>query len=205
MIGQIVSHYRILEKLGEGGMGVVYKAQDLRLERFVALKFLPPHIRPDQEEKVRFIREAKAASALDHPNVGTIHEIAETDDGQMFIVMAHYEGETLKEKIERGPLPVTEAVDIAAQIASGLAKAHHQHIVHRDIKPGNLLVTPDGLVKIIDFGLAKLGGLTKITETHTTMGTMAYISPEQARGEEVDQRSDVWSLGVVLYEMLNPL
>ena len=201
-VGQTVSHYRILEKLGEGGMGVVYKAQDLRLERLVALKFLPPHISPDEEEKIRFIREAKAASALDHPNVGTIHEIADAPDGQMFIVMAYYQGETLKQRIERGPLPVKEAVDIAAQIALGLAKAHSQGIVHRDIKPGNVMVTKDGLVKIIDFGLAKLGGLTKITQTHTTMGTVAYISPEQARGEEVDQRSDVWSLGVVLYEML---
>jgi serine/threonine protein kinase/formylglycine-generating enzyme required for sulfatase activity/predicted esterase len=202
MVGQTVSHYRILQKLGEGGMGVVYKAQDLKLERLVALKFLPHHICPDEEEKTRFIREAKAASALDHPNIGTIHEIAETDDGQMFIVMAHYEGETLKQKIERGPLPLKEAVGIAVQIAQGLAKAHGREIVHRDIKPGNILVTPDGLVKIIDFGLAKLGGLTKITQTHTTMGTVAYISPEQARGQEVDARSDVWSLGVVLYEML---
>jgi cephalosporin-C deacetylase-like acetyl esterase len=202
MIGKTISHYRIVEKLGEGGMGVVYKAEDRILERMVALKFLPAGLSPDQQEKERFIREAKSASALDHPNIGTIHEIAETEDGQMFIVMTYYEGETLKEKIERGPLPVKEAVDVAVQIAQGLAKAHSRQIVHRDIKPGNLLVTTDGLVKIIDFGLAKLGGLTKITQTHTTMGTVAYISPEQARGEEVDQRSDVWSLGVVLYEML---
>jgi serine/threonine protein kinase/cephalosporin-C deacetylase-like acetyl esterase len=202
-IGQIVSHYRILEKLGEGGMGVVYKAQDLRLERKVALKFLPTHLSPNEEEKERFIREAKAALALDHPNIGTIHEVADTEDGQMFIVMAYYEGETLKQKIESGPLSVKEAVDIAAQIAQGLANAHSQQIVHRDVKPGNVLVTPEGLVKIIDFGLAKLGGLTRITKTHTTMGTVAYMSPEQARGEEVDQRADVWALGVVLYEMLS--
>ena len=201
-VGQTVSHYRIVQKLGEGGMGVVYKAQDLKLERWVALKFLPPHVSLDAEAKVRFIREAKAASALDHPNIGTIHEIAETDDRQMFIVMAYYEGETLKQKIERGPLPLSEAVDLALQMARGLAKAHDQQIVHRDIKPSNVVVTRDGLVKIIDFGLAKLGGLTKITQTHTTMGTVAYMSPEQARGEEVDQRADVWSLGVVLYEML---
>ena len=201
-VGQTVSHYRIVQKLGEGGMGVVYKAQDLKLERWVALKFLPPHVSLDAETKVRFTREAKAASALDHPNIGTIHEIAETDDRQMFIVMAYYEGETLKQKIERGPLPFTEAVDLALQMARGLAKAHAQQIVHRDVKPSNVVVTRDGLVKIIDFGLAKLGGLTKITMTHTTMGTVAYMSPEQARGEEVDQRADVWSLGVVLYEML---
>ncbi len=202
LVGQTISHYRILEKLGEGGMGVVYKAQDLRLERLVALKFLPHHLTPEEDEKVRFIREAKAASALDHPNIGTIYEIAETEDGQMFIVMAYYEGKTLKKKIECGSLPVKEAVDIAAQIALGLAKAHSQQIVHRDVKPGNILVTPEGVVKIIDFGLAKLGGVTKITQTGTTVGTVAYISPEQARGEEVDRRTDVWSLGVVLYEML---
>ena len=131
MMGLTVSHYRILQKLGEVGMGVVYKAQDLKLDRLVALKFLPHHISPDEEEKERFIREAKAAPALDHPNIGTIHEIAETDDGQMFIAMAHYEGETLKQKIERGPLPVKEAVDIASQIALGLAKAHGWQIVQR--------------------------------------------------------------------------
>ena len=203
LIGQTVSHYRILEKLGEGGMGVVYKAQDLKLERSVALKFLPPHISPDAEEKERFIREAKAASALDHPNIGTIYEIAETDDRQMFIAMAYYEGETLKQKIERGPLPLEEALDIAVQMARGLAKAHDRQIVHRDIKPANVIIAREGVVKVIDFGLAKLGGLTKITKTHTTMGTVAYMSPEQARGEEVDQRADVWSLGVVLYEMLS--
>jgi serine/threonine protein kinase len=168
----------------------------------VALKFLPMYLSADEEEKIRFTREAKAASALDHPNIGTIHEIADTSDGQMFIVMAYYEGDTLKQKIERGSLPVSEAVDIAAQIARGLAKAHSRQIVHRDVKPGNILVTPDGAVKIIDFGLAKLGGLSRITRTHRTMGTVAYLSPEQARGDDVDQRTDVWSLGVVLYEML---
>ena len=155
------------------------------------------------KKRIRFIREAKAASALDHPNIGTIYEIAETDDGQMFIVMAYYEGETLKQKIERGPLPLEEALDIAVQMARGLAKAHDRQIVHRDIKPANVIVTREAVVKVIDFGLAKLGGLTKITKTHTTMGTVAYMSPEQARGEEVDQRADVWSLGVVLYEMLS--
>jgi serine/threonine protein kinase len=200
--GQTVGHYEVISRLGAGGMGVVYLARDIRLERRVALKFLPLHLSLDEKEKIRFIREAKAASALDHPNIGTIYEIAETPDGQMFIAMSYYEGETLKQKIERGPLAFKEAVDIAAQITLGLAKAHSQRIVHRDIKPGNILVTPEGVVKIIDFGLAKLGGSTKITKSDTTMGTVAYISPEQARGEEVDQRTDVWSLGVVFYEML---
>src|SRR5262245_17063783 len=175
MIGKTISHYRVLEKLGEGGMGVVYKAQDLKLGRLVALKFLPHHVAPDEEEKIRFIREAEAASALDHPNIGTIYDIAEADDGQLFIVMAYYGGETLKQKMERGTLPIMEAVDISTQIALGLTKAHSQQIVHRDIKPSNILVTHDGLVKIIDFGLAKLGGLTRITKTQTTMGTVAYI------------------------------
>ena len=183
-------------------MGVVYKAQDVRLERLVALKFLLPHLRPDEEEKVRFIREAKAASALDHPNIGTIHEIADTDDGQMFIVMAYYEGETLKQKIERGPLPIKEALDYAVQVAEGLSKAHAAGIVHRDIKPVNVIVTDRGQVKIVDFGLAKVTEQTHLTKTGTTVGTVAYMSPEQARGERVDHRTDLWSLGVVLYEML---
>jgi dienelactone hydrolase len=183
-------------------MGIVYLSQDLRLERQVALKFLPPQVIPDADEKERFMREAKAASALDHPNIGTIHEIAESGDGQLFIVMAYYGGDTLKQKIDRGPLPLKEALEIAVQMARGLAKAHDQQIVHRDIKPANVVVTREGVVKIIDFGLAKLGGVTRITQTGTTVGTVAYMSPEQARGEEVDQRTDVWSLGVVLYEML---
>jgi formylglycine-generating enzyme required for sulfatase activity len=202
LVGQTVSHYRILDKLGEGGMGIVFKAQDLRLERQVALKFLSPQVIPDAEEKERFMREAKAASALDHLNIGTIHEIAETADGHLFIVMAYYEGDTLKQKIDRGPLPLEEALDMALQMARGLAKAHDRQIVHRDVKPANVVVSREGVVKVIDFGLAKLGGLTKITKSRTTMGTVAYMSPEQARGEEVDQRTDVWSLGVVLYEML---
>jgi serine/threonine protein kinase/formylglycine-generating enzyme required for sulfatase activity len=202
LVGRTFGHYEVVSRLGAGGMGLVYLARDTRLERMVALKFLPIVLSTDEEEKIRFIREAKAASALDHPNIGTIHEIVDTADGQMFIVMGYYKGDTLKQKIERGPLPVNEAVDITLQIATGLAKAHSQQIVHRDIKPGNILVTPEGVVKIIDFGLAQLGGLSRITKAHTTMGTVAYLSPEQARGEKVDQRTDVWSLGVVLYEML---
>ncbi|MGH7597342.1 MAG: protein kinase domain-containing protein [bacterium] len=207
MIGQTISHYKILEKLGGGGMGVVYKAQDLKLDRFVALKFLPPHLSADEEEKKRFIHEAKAASALDHPNICTIYEIDETEDGadcvrRMFIAMAYYEGETLKKKIERGPLPIDQTLDLAIQIAQGLAKAHEHGITHRDIKPANVMITKDGIVKIVDFGLAKLAGVVGLTKAGITLGTPAYMSPEQARGEEVDHRTDIWSLGVVLYEML---
>jgi len=202
MIGQTISHYKILEKLGEGGMGVVYKAEDTNLGRKVALKFLPPDLTRDSEAKTRFSHEAKAASALDHPNICTIHEINETSEGQLFMAMACYEGETLKERIAQGPLPLKEAIDIAQQIGQGLAKAHASEIVHRDIKPANIFVTGDGLVKILDFGLAKLAGQTRLTRKGTTMGTVAYMSPEQARSEEVDQRTDVWSLGAVLYEMV---
>jgi TolB-like protein len=200
--GQTVSHYRILEPLGGGGMGVVYKAEDLTLNRPVALKFLPPDLTRDPEARQRFIHEAKAASALDHQNICVIHEIGETDDGQSFIVMAHYEGETLKKKIERGPLGVDEAIDIATQIVRGLAKAHEHGIIHRDIKPANIIVTGDGVAKILDFGLAKLAGGTMVTRSGTTLGTAAYMSPEQARGDPADQRADIWAMGVMLYEML---
>ena len=203
MIGQTVSHYRILEKLGEGGMGVVYKAQDLKLDRPVALKFLPSDLLRDPESKQRFVHEAKAASALDHPNICNVHDIGETDDGQSFIVMACYEGETLKKKIERGPLNIEETVDIAIQVAQGLAKAHEHGIVHRDIKPANIMITSEGVAKIVDFGLAKVGGRSMLTRAGSTLGTAAYMSPEQARGEEVGQGTDIWSLGVILYEMLS--
>jgi len=202
MIGRTISHYKILEKLGEGGMGVVYKAEDTKLDRFVALKFLPPHLSQDEENKQRFIHEAKAASALDHSNICTIYEIGETEDQQMFIGMACYEGESLRERIKRGPLPIDEAIDIATQIGQGLAKAHAKEIIHRDIKPANILITKDEQVKIVDFGLAKLAGRTMLTKEGTTLGTVAYMSPEQINGEEVDCRTDIWSLGVGLYEML---
>ena len=202
LIGQTVAHYKILEHLGGGGMGVVYKAQDLKLDRLVALKFLPPELTRDPEAKQRFVHEAKAASVLDYPNICNVHDIGETDDGQMFIVMAYYEGETLKKKIERGPLKIEEAVAIAMQIAEGLAKAHEHDIVHRDIKPANVMVTSDGVAKIVDFGLAKLTGRTQLTKTGSTLGTAAYMSPEQARGEAPDERTDLWSLGVTFYEML---
>jgi serine/threonine protein kinase len=202
MIGETVSHYRILEKLGGGGMGVVYKATDLRLNRFVALKFLPPELTRDREANHRFRQEAQAASALDHPNICTIHEIDETPDRTLFLALAFYDGETLKKHIERGPMPIDRAVDIAIQIARGLSRAHQSGIVHRDIKPANIMLTADGLVKIVDFGIAKLSGDADMTRTGTTLGTVAYMSPEQARGSMVDATTDVWALGVLMYEML---
>ena len=202
MIGKTISHYRILEKLGEGGMGVVYRAEDTKLRRTVALKFLPPELTRDPEAKERFIQEAQAASALDHPNICNIHEIDETAEGQLFICMAHYEGETLKERIRRGPLDALEAVQIAIQVGQGLANAHSQGIIHRDVKPANIIITKDGVAKILDFGLAKLAGQARLTKTGSTLGTVAYMSPEQTRGQAVDHRTDIWSLGVVLYEML---
>ena len=202
MNGKIVTHYKILEKLGEGGMGVVYKARDIKLDRFVALKFLPPQLSRDKEDKNRFIQEAKAASSLDHPNICTIHEIDQTEDNQLFVVMTCYEGQTLKEKIQSGPLNIEEAINIAIRISQGLSKAHEQGITHRDIKPSNIFLTNEGDVKIIDFGLAKLTGRTSITKEGTTLGTVNYMSPEQAKGSKVDHRTDIWSLGVVLYEIL---
>ena len=202
MIGQTISHFKIVEAIGEGGMGVVYKAKDLNLDRFVAIKFLPSHLTADESIKKRFIREAKAASALEHPNICTIYEIDELSDGQMFIAMGYYEGETLRERLQNATLEFDDAVEIISQVAVGLASAHHHGIVHRDIKPANLVITEDGLVKILDFGVAKLAGQTKLTETGSMIGTMAYMSPEQMGGEGVDARSDIFSLGMVFYEML---
>jgi serine/threonine protein kinase len=198
---QIVGKYRVVRRLGRGGMGVVYLAHDERLDRPVALKLLPPYLSADELAARRLVEEAKAASALDHPHIITIYEIGETADERLFLAMAFYEGETLRERIARGPLPVAEAVGLAAQVAEGLAAAHRKGIVHRDIKPENLLVTTDGMVKILDFGLAKVGGQV-LTRPGATPGTVAYMSPEQTRGEAVDPRTDLWSLGVVLYEML---
>jgi serine/threonine protein kinase/Tfp pilus assembly protein PilF len=202
MIGKTISHYKILEKLGEGGMGVVYKAQDTKLKRTVALKFLPPEFTRDPEAKKRFLHEAQAASTLDHINICNVHEIDETAEDQVFIVMAYYEGESLQQKIQKAPLKVDTAIDIAIQLAKGLAKAHSKNIVHRDIKTANILITQDGVAKIVDFGLAKLAGRTMLTQEGSTLGTVAYMSPEQAQGNKVDERSDIWSLGVVLYEMI---
>jgi serine/threonine protein kinase/Tol biopolymer transport system component len=196
-----VESYRLGERLGSGGMAVVYRAEDLRLGRPVALKFLAPELSRDPAAKQRFLREARAASALDHPNLCTIHEVGETADGQIYIAMPCYDGETLRERIRRGPLSLDEAVDLASQIAQGLVKAHRSGIVHRDIKPANLMVTTDQVVKILDFGLAKLAGTTGVARNEPG-GTLAYMSPEQTRGDDVDGRADLWSLGVVLYEML---
>ena len=201
--GSRLGPYDILAELGHGGMGVVYMARDPRLDRQVAIKVLPPDLTRDDAAKGRFLQEAKAASALDHPNICTIHEINETEDGQLYLVMARYQGETLKDRIERGPLAEKDVVDIATQVGQGLSKAHAAGIVHRDIKPANLIITPDATVKILDFGLAKLAGTEGVAQTGSVVGTLVYMSPEQARGEEVDHRTDIWSLGVVLYEMLS--
>ncbi|MBN1480628.1 serine/threonine protein kinase [candidate division KSB1 bacterium] len=203
MVGQTISHYRILEKLGDGTMGVVYKALDINLNRYVALKFLSPQYSMEPLARQRLVNEAKAASALDHPNICTIYEINETVEGQLFICMAYYEGVTLKQKIDAGTLTFRESLDITRQIAEGLARTHAANIVHRDIKPANIIVTDDNRVKIVDFGLAKLMSLTKITRSGTSLGTVAYMSPEQAAGEPVDFRTDIWSLGVVMYEMVS--
>ncbi len=201
MIGWTISHYKIVEKLGEGGMGVVYKAEDTKLKRTVALKFLHPELTRDDEAKTRFMHEAQAAAALNHSNICTIHEIDE-HEGQSFIAMEYIEGEGLKERIERGPLPIDKALSTAIEVGEGLREAHEKGIVHRDIKPGNIMLTSRGQAKILDFGLARLGAHSKITKADTTLGTAAYMSPEQASGKEVDRRTDIWSLGVMLYEMI---
>ena len=198
--GRVVSHYDILERIG-GGMGVVYKARDTRLGRPVALKFLSPGLVADEIARKRLYAEARAASALDHPNVGVVYEIGEADPGGLFIAFGWYDGETLKEMLERGPLALANAITTARQIAAALAAAHRSGIIHRDVKPSNIIRTPPGVVKLLDFGIAKLSD-TDLTRDGTTLGTVAYMSPEQTRGLAVDPRTDVWSLGVVLYEML---
>jgi len=202
MIGQTISHYRILERLGGGGMGVVYRAQDTRLDRTVALKFLPLEWSQDSVLRERFSREARAASGLDHPNICTIFDVGESPEGQLFIVMAYCPGETLKQRIQQGSMSEDDATIFAIQIAEALEAAHEAGIVHRDIKPANILLTDRDEVKIVDFGLAKLAGDAAVTRKGSVVGTPAYMSPEQANGEEVDPRSDVWALGAVLYEML---
>jgi serine/threonine-protein kinase len=224
MIGTTISHYRITEEIGRGGMGVVYKAEDTKLDRTVALKFLPPQALITEDDRARFYREARAAAALHHPNIATVFEIDEvtlsTDSGiptsggissgmapgarptTPLIAMEYIEGETLAESVSRGPLPLEDAISIASQIADGLNAAHEKDIVHRDVKCGNVMITKKGVAKILDFGLAKTTASTRLTQMGSTLGTAAYMSPEQARGEEVDDRSDIWSLGVILYEMV---
>ena len=201
MIGQKILHYKIIEKLGEGGMGVVYLAEDTKLERKVAIKFLPRHIASNIEERERFKIEAKAAAALNHTNIATIYAIEESED-QIFIVMEYIDGVELKDKIKVGTIPVEETIKIAIQFAEGLEAAHKKGIVHRDVKSQNIMITNDGKVKIMDFGLAKIGQGGQVTKIGSTIGTAAYMSPEQSSGEDVDQRTDIWSFGVVLYEML---
>ena len=202
MIGKTVSHYKIIGKLGEGGMGVVYLADDLKLNRQVAIKFLPEHLTKDRESVERFEREANTAAALNHPNIVTIHEIAE-ENGQTFIVMEYIDGQSLRELIiDNRQLPIDNYIDIIAQICEGLSEAHRADIVHRDIKPENILIDSRGRVKILDFGLAKLRGISKLTKETSTLGTVHYMSPEQVQGKDVDHRSDIWSLGIVFYELL---
>ena len=201
MIGTTISHYKILEKLGEGGMGIVYKAQDTKLDRFVALKFLPEHISASSGELERFVQEAKAAAALNHPNICTVYGIEEVDK-KHFIDMEFVDGMTLREKMSGGALKQSEAVAYAVQIAEALHEAHSQSIVHRDVKAENIMVNSRNQIKVMDFGLAKLKGSLKLTKTSSTVGTLAYMAPEQIQGGEVDARSDLFSFGVVLYEML---
>lgn len=201
-VGHRIGHYRLIGSLGAGGMGTVYRAHDLRLDRTVALKFLPPHLSAQPEARERFLVEARAAAALEHPNVCSIHEIGETSDGRPFIAMACYEGETLTERLSRGPLPPAEAVAIAVQLARGLGAAHARGIVHRDVKPGNVMLCSDGTVRLLDFGLAKVADVS-LTAPGVTPGTIAYMSPEQARGDPVNRLTDLWSLGVILHEMLS--
>jgi eukaryotic-like serine/threonine-protein kinase len=198
MIGTTISHYKIVEKLGEGGMGVVYKAQDTNLDRFVALKFLPPHVAASSDDKARFRQEAKAVASLAHPNICTIYSVEE-EDGKAFIVMEYVEGKTLKDLDQN--LPLKQAIEIGIQTADGLAAAHEKGVVHRDIKPDNIMIRKDGRVQIMDFGLAKLRGVSRLTKEGTTVGTAGYMSPEQVQGQETDHRTDIFSLGVVLYEM----
>jgi serine/threonine protein kinase len=199
MIGKTISHYKIVEKLGEGGMGVVYKAQDTKLDRFVALKFLPAHLAASEQDKARFIQEAKSTSALNHPNVCTIHDIQEYE-GQLFIVMEFIDGQTLQER--KSSLTMKQAIDFGIQIAEGLAAAHEKGIVHRDVKPENIMIRKDGIVQVMDFGLAKLAGVSRLTKAGSTVGTLGYMSPEQVQGQQTDHRSDIFSFGVLLYEMI---
>lgn len=200
-IGQTIAQYRLIERLGAGGMGVVFKALDLRLDRLVALKFLPAPLNTNRRAKELLIAEAKAASSLDHPNIGVVHDIGQTNEGHLFIVMGYYEGETLERKNEHGSASVRDAVDVVTQIAKALTVAHEKGIIHRDVKPSNVLVTKEGTAKLLDFGIAKFAD-SSATKEAAVAGTVAYMSPEHTRGGTIDHRTDLWSLGVVLYEMI---
>jgi serine/threonine protein kinase len=200
--GDRLGNYQILGLAGAGGMGMVYRALDTKLERLVALKFLSDQLVASKTDKERFLREARTASSLDHPNIGVIHGIEETSDGRTFIVMAFYEGETLAHKIAGGPLPLGEAVDIAIQTARGLTEAHARAVIHRDIKPSNIILTQQRVAKIVDFGLARVNSSADCTQTFGAAGTIGYMSPEQTLGKPVDQRTDMWALGVVVAEMI---
>src|ERR1700730_8083721 len=202
MIEQTISHYRITEKLGAGGMGVVYKALDTKLERTVALKFLPTAVAISDADKSNLLREARAASALDHPNIGVIHGLEESGDQQLFIVMQYYDGETLAQVISRGIIPVREALDLAIQIAAGLSAAHAHNVVHRDIKPSNIIITRANVAKIVDCGLARVVISISATQSISATGTLPYMAPEQILGESIDQRCDIWALGILIVQMI---
>ena len=203
LTGRTIGHYQVIERIGGGGMGVIYKALDTRLGRPVALKFLKPRLDTDGSAADRFRQEARAAGALEHPNICTIYDIGETEDERLFLAMPLYDGETLEQRIKRGPLAIGDARDIAVQMLRGLAKAHARGIIHRDIKPANVFVTTDGVVKLLDFGIAKLADVSLTGPASRPLGTVAYMSPEQAHGTPVDLRTDLWSAGAVLYEMLS--
>ncbi|MDH5396363.1 MAG: serine/threonine protein kinase [Gammaproteobacteria bacterium] len=193
--------YQIEGMIGAGGMGTIHKAKDTRLDRYVALKCLPPHLTVNNHNRERFLNEARAVSRLDHPNICTLYDVGETDDKQLYIALPFYEGYTLDKRIENGPMPWDEVVSISIQICEGLHAAHKHDIVHRDIKPANIIITSDNIVKILDFGVAKINGVN-LTSTGVSLGTVAYMSPEQLEGKAVDARTDIWAMGVLLYEML---
>ena len=202
MVGKTIAHYKVLARLGEGGMGVVYTAEDTRLQRTVALKFLPHRSSGDQKEQERLLHEARAAATLNHPNICTIYAIEEVE-GELFIVMEYVEGMHLREKVQAGKMSAQEALGYGIQTAEALQEAHSKGIVHRDIKTENIMVNERGQVKVMDFGLAKLKGALRMTKSRSTVGTLAYMAPEQIEGRDVDARSDIFSLGVVLYELLS--
>lgn len=201
MIGEQIGPYIIEGIIGMGGMGMIHKAKDTRLDRCVALKCLPPHLTVNNQNRERFLNEAKAVSRLDHANICTLYDIGETNDNQLYIAMPFYDGYTLEQRIRNGPLPADDAIAICVQICQGLQAAHASGIVHRDIKPANVIVTSEGIVKILDFGVAKISGIN-MTSTGVSLGTVSYMAPEQLRGDSVDARADIWALGVVFYEML---